>query len=1042
MKITEISIKRPLAITMVFLAIILFGFISVTNLPVALFPDVTFPMMIVLTNYPGAGPEEIETQITDPLEQSLGTVNNLDEITSSTSENISLIILQFEWGTDLDAASNDVRDILGYITPYLPEDADYPLIFKFDISQQPVVMYTVGGDIDPLELDEIADDIADQLQRVGGVAASYAMSGTFREIQVVLDPLKLKGTGITPNQVVDILQAQNINYPLGSVESGKKTYILRTVGEYEDLDQIRNTVVGSSNGVPVLLSQIGEVRSEASEVSSISRTNGLPSIWAMAQKRTDANAANVGMSVVQELEKIEEGLPPGVKIDLIFNQADFIMRSVKSTAQTLIFGAILAIIILFLFLGNFRSTLYMAVAIPIAVFFALFFMYFFNMSLNIISLGGLTVAIGMVLDSAIVVFEAIFRHKEQGQAPEEAACTGAGEVGTAITASTLTTVAVFLPLLLVTGLASIFFRQLALTVTFALVSSLIVALTIIPMLTVRFGAVKRREERTGFSKKLGQFYEGVESVYTRLITWALGHRKTIIFGTIAVFVVSLFLIPFIGTELSPQMDQGEIVVNAEMPVGTNMWVTDSAVQKLEQIILEEVPEIEIMSTSIGAGEGGFMSLFSATSGPHAAQIWLELVYREERTRSVKDIQRDLRPKIMNVVPGLKVTFGGNEFEMFGGGSPIEVKIIGYDREKAQRLSDGLMEKMKDVEGLVDLESTVREGKPEYRLIIDRQKAANFGLTPYQIGQVLRSRIEGVVASQFRREGDEYDIKIMQDKKYHNNLKEIAAMTVTTPFGEVPLQNFIKDTVTVGPVQIDHEDNKRLVTITGGVEGRDMGSVAADVGQIVQATQIPADFTLEMGGGFEQQMETFRDLGFVILLAIVLVYMIMVGQFESFKEPFIIMFTIPLAVIGVLWMLFFTGTTINMQSLLGVLLLGGIVVNNAIVYITYTNQLRRGKGMSCIDAVIEAGRVRLRPILMTAFTTSFGLIPMALGIGAGNELRAPMARSVIGGLMVSTFLTLVFIPVLYTLFERKKDKACAPGTVGQTKESGRSKIIEE
>ncbi len=1022
MKITEVSIKRPLAVSMVFLAIILFGFISVANLPVALFPDVTFPMIIVLTSYPGAAPEEIETQITDPLEQSLATVNNLNKITSNTQENIALIILEFEWGTDLDAASSDVRDILGFMVPYMPEDADYPLIFKFDISQQPVVMYTVGGDIDPLELDEIADDIADKLQRVGGVAASYAMSGTFREVQVVLDPLKLKGTGITPGQVMDVLQAQNINYPLGTVETSDKVYILRTVGEYEDLDEVRNTVVGSKNGVSVLLGQIADIRFQASEVSSISRTNGLPAIWAMVQKRTDANAANVGMSVVKELEEIEKNLPPGVKIDLIFNQADYIMRSVRSTAQTLILGAILAITILFLFLGSFRSTIYMAVAIPIAVFFSLFFMYLFDMSLNIISLGGLTVAIGMVLDSAIVVFEAIFRHKEQGEAPEKAANRGAGEVGVAITASTLTTVAVFLPLLLVSGLASIFFKQLALTVTFALISSLVVALTIIPMLTVRFGAVKKREERTGFSRKLGQFYERVERLYTRLIEWALGHRKTVIFGTIGVFIVSLFLVPFIGTELSPEMDRGEIVINAEMPVGTNLWVTDSAVQELEKIILEEVPETDVISTSIGSGEGGFMSLWASTAGPHAAQIWLELVYREERERSVAQIEKDLRPKIMNVIPGLKVTFGGNEFEMFGGGSPIDVKIVGYDRDKARRLSDELMDKMSMIEGLVDLESTIREGKPEYRLIIDRQKAANFGLTPYQVGQVLRSRIEGVVASQYRKAGDEYDMRIMLDKKYRDDLKEISAMTITTPMGEVPLQNFIKDTIAVGPVQIEHEDSKRLISITGGVEGRDMGSVAGDVQRVINETVIPADFSIEIGGGFEQQMETFRDLGFVILLAIVLVYMIMVGQFESFREPFIIMFTIPLAVIGVLWMLFFTGTTINMQSLLGVLLLGGIVVNNAIVYITYANQLRRHAGKSCIDAVVEAGRVRLRPILMTAFTTSFGLIPMALGIGAGNELRAPMARSVIGGLMVSTFLTLVFIPVLYTVFERRKNRA--------------------
>jgi HAE1 family hydrophobic/amphiphilic exporter-1 len=538
------------------------------------------------------------------------------------------------------------------------------------------------------------------------------------------------------------------------------------------------------------------------------------------------------------------------------------------------------------------------------------------------------------------------------------------------------------------------------------------------MLSSRFGTMERKSK--GFGARVSKFYEAIENVYTRLIKWALHHRLAIVLGTIIVFLVSVIgLTPLIGTELSPEVDQGEITISAEMPVGTNLWVTDSAVRKLEKIIEEEVPEIEIMATSLGSGGSGFSALFMSTAGPHAAQIWLELGHLENRDRTVFDIQRDLRPKIMNTIPGLKVSFEQDDFAMFGGGSAIEVKIFGYSREKAQMLSDELIAKMTEIPGVVDIESSLSEGKPEYQLMIDRRKAANFGITPYQIGSELRSRLEGTVAGQYRVEGDEFNIKVMVDEKYHEDIKQIAMMTITTPLGEVPLRNFIKDTIAVGPVQIEHEDNKRVVTITAGVEGRDMGSVAGDVQKVIDQIQKPADFIIEMGGGFEEQMNTFRDLGFVILLALVLVYMIMVGQFESFKEPFIIMFTIPLAIIGVVWMLFFTNTTINMQSLMGVLLLGGIVVNNGIVYITYTNQLRRIHGYSLFDAVAEAGRVRLRPILMTAFTTSFGLIPMALGIGAGNELRAPMARSVIGGLLLSTFLTLVFIPVIYTLFERKK-----------------------
>ena len=1021
MRITEISIKRPLAVSMFFLALIIFGFISLTKLPIDMFPNMTFPMMMVMTSYPGAGPEEIETEITEGIERVLGTINNLDKITSTTSENNSMIMLQFKWGTNLDAAANDVRDKLGIAIPYLPDDAEDPLIFKFDISQQPVIMYNILGEINPIELYEIAEEIADKIQRVGGVAASFNMGEEAKEIQIRLDPLRLKGTGITPEQVLAVLRMQNVNYPLGNVEDGQKVYILRTVGQYRDIDDICKTVIGNNNGIPILLSHIADISSQSVEQTSISRTNGIRSIWAFVQKRTDANTVIVCNNAIKRLDEIEKELPPGVKIDIVFNQADFITNSIRSTANTLIIGAILAIIILFLFIGNFRSTLFVAVAIPITVFFAMFLMYVSKMSLNIISLGGLTVAIGMVLDSAIVVFEAIYRQREKGKGAAKAASVGTQEVGTAITASTLTTVAVFLPLLLVSGFVSFFFKELALTVTFALISSLIVALTIVPMLTSRFLKIKKQEQGRGIAQRFSGFYSKIEERYTKIVAWALQHRKIVIFSTLGVFIVTLFLVPFIGTEMSPETDEGEVIIKAEMPIGTNLETTNKAIVQLEEIILKEVPEADIIATSIGSGKG-IMSMFLGTSGPHSAQIYLELVDREKRNRSDKDIMRDLRPKVTDI-PGLKVYFSGGGMEEFFGGDPIVVKIIGYDIEKARALSEDLMKRLKDVKGLVDLQSTLGEGKPEYRLEIDREKAAQFGLTPFQIGAVLRSRIEGVIATQFREEGNEYDVRIMTDKKYRNNLHKIRSMTITTPFGDIPLRNFVKDTIAIGPVVIEHEDNFRIVSISGNIEGRDQGSVARDVQKILDETETPVDFELELSGGFEEMQQSFRDLGFVILIAFLLVYMIMVGQFESFKEPFIIMFTVPLALIGVLWVLFFTGTTINMQSLMGVLLLGGIVVNNAIVYITYTNQLRREVGLPLLEAVIEAGRVRLRPILMTALTTSCGLIPMALAIGSGNELRAPMARAVIGGLMVSTFLTLVFIPTLYAVIEQRREKKC-------------------
>ncbi len=1014
MNITDLSIKRPLAVSMVFLAVIIFGLVSLSKLAIDLFPNITFPVMIVMANYPGAGPEEIETTLTDPLEKTLSTVNNLDKITSQTLENTVHMTLQFAWGTDLDAAANDVRDRLGLVTPYLPKDASKPLIFKLDPSMEPVVMYTIAGDIDPLELQDIADDVSDKLQRVDGVAASYTEGGAEKEVQIIIDPVKAAGIGINAAQLTQILTAQNLNYPLGKVEQARDVYIIRLVGQYKNLDEIRNTVIGNKKGLPILLSQIAEVKFRPADKEAISRTNGVASIWGLVQKRTDANTVNVCNKTIKALGKIQKGLPPGVKLNVVYNQADFINRSIKSTANTLVVGAILAVIVLFIFLGNLRATFFVAIGIPITVFFTLFLMFSFRMTLNIISLGGLTVAIGMVVDSAIVVFEAIYRHREDKREKEEAASLGTKEVRAAITASTLTTIAVFLPLLLIRGFASIFFNQLALTVTFALISSLVVALTIIPMLSSRF---LKFEKEGDSSRKFRSAYKKIEELYKKIIRWALHHRLLVISGSIALLIVSLFLTKFIGKDFMPDIDRAQMYIKAEMPLGTNLSFTDSAVTKLEKILLREVPEIKALSTTIGTGSG-FTSLFSGGSGPNSATIMMTLVHRENRKRSIAQIQHSLRPHLDSIA-GLKVSFATQQFqEMFLGGKPIEIKISGYDLNESHQFSVKLIKRLKKVKGLVDIESSFQPGKPEFQLRVDRQKAARFGLTPYQIGGIIRARIAGVVASQFRSEGDEYDIRLRWAKKYCDNLDKIKAMTVTTPAGEIPLRNFLMDTITVGPATIDHENNERIIKISANVEGRDLNSVARDVQKVLKNIEIPPKLTVQLGGGFEQMQTSFQDFGFIILLAVFLVYIIMVGQFESFKEPFVIIFTIPLAIIGVLWMLFFSNTTINLESLLGILLLGGIVVNNAIVYVDYTNQLRRFRKMPLIEAVVEAGRVRLRPILMTAFTTIFGLIPMALALGAGNELRAPMARSVIGGLLVSTFLTLVFIPVLYTIVEKE------------------------
>jgi HAE1 family hydrophobic/amphiphilic exporter-1 len=1025
MRLTDKSIKRPVTTILVSLVLVLFGVVGVSRMPIDILPPVTLPMMIVVTSYPGAGPQEVEAEVTRVIEQRVGTISNLKEISSRSLENISIVQLQFAWGTNLDAAAADVRDRLDMAVAMLPDAASRPAVFKLDASMMPVLQITLYGAVDPLLLRDAADDLADGLQRVPGVATAMVAGGTKRQLQVRVKEEKLLAAGITIDALNLTLRAQNINYPVGRVKSQDKEFLIRLLGEYTDLDEVRNTVVGMKGQSPILLKDIADVSWGPEEVLTVTRYNQGQAIFVVVQRRPDANPVQVARAARTELKQLSGFLPAGVEYQVIFDSSKEITRSISNVVYNILLGGILAVFVLFLFLRRFRATLFVAFAIPLSVFFALFFMFLLGYSVNILSMAGLAIAVGMVVDNGIVVFEAIFRQRERGAERFSAASVGADEVAMAIAASTLTTIVVFLPLLLVQGFLQVIFPQLVWAVVGALVASLVIALTLIPTLTSRY-LPDPKPAVSGIRKWSERFYQWIEDGYARLIGWALSHKRLVVFGAVVILFMSLGLVRFIGTEFFPTQESQFHRLQVEMPVGTSLAVTDSAVQKLENYVLERwQAEIEGVAVQLGSGTG-FAAIMGGSSGSHSGLLNIVLKPRRVRKHSVEEIDQDVR-RFAATIPGLKVYVQEFSFvSMAGATAGVELDITGYDLATADSLTRKVIAAIETIPGLVDIKSSRQPGKPELQLVVDRQKAALYGLTPYQIGAALRTEIEGNAPTVYRLGGKEYDILIRLPEEQRNELLEILGAVVPAPNGPVPLGNLVTVRTSTGPLEIERKNNERIVKITARNVGISAGQAAQKIARAVKDIPVPAGFTMKLSGSYEEMTKTFRDFALVLVIALFLVFVVMASQFESLRDPFIIMFTMPFALIGVLWILFLTRTTLSVISLLGLLILVGVVVNNGIVYIDYTNRLRREHGMGLIDAVKEAGRIRLRPILMTSLTTIFGMLPLAFQIGEGSELWSPLGRAIVGGMIVSTFLPLVFIPVLYTIFETRAERRKSRG----------------
>jgi hydrophobic/amphiphilic exporter-1 (mainly G- bacteria), HAE1 family len=1024
MSIPRLAIHRPVTMFMLSGVIVLLGTISLLRLPVDLMPDVSFPSITVRVGYAGVGPLEMEELVTRPIEQAMSAVAGLERLESTSQEGSSRVTLNFAWGTDLNEAADDVRNRLDRVRGRLPEEAEAPVMFKFDANAQPIMgvgVEAADANFDRVALREIAEhDLSPRLERVPGVASVSVEGGLRRQIHVELSKEKVRALDLPVDRIINLLRTENQNTPVGEIDEGDITYLVRSQGQFESLQEIRDMVVMTRQGVPVYLKDIADVTDSTEDLRSFTRINGRPGVRMRVTKQSGQNTVEIADTVREEITRINREMPT-LQLGVLDDSSIFIKRSIAAVKEAAVLGAILVVAIIFLFLRNLRSTIIICTSIPISIIGTFALLYFAGYTLNTMTFGGLALGVGMIVDASIVVLENTFRHMEHGKDRMQAAIDGSEEVWSAILASTLTHIAVFVPLLFLTGVSSILFKQLSIVVMFSLTMSLFVAVTIVPVLCSRLLKLPPPvEQRTGLGGRLytssERFLNGMDASYSRLITRALHHRAAVI-GVGAALVVAAFLIlPTIGFELMPATDEGEVQVTAELPVGTRVERAEEVAARLESLLPEYVKESDTIITQAGGGGfgGGTASRTNAT---------VRLVPKDQRTRSSEQIARDLNRQLAGVIPGAIITTrasGGNQqmTRLLGGGgeSRLSLEVRGDDLAEAQRIAvaaKGVMDRVPEVR---NARVGRDDGRPELALQIDRPKAAILGLSVNSIASSIRTSVGGTQAAFFRQGGNEYPIVVRLREEDRQRVEDINDILVSTPQGQVlQAKNLLALRNQSGPTEIQRKNQERILRVSAEPEVTLSEAVEA-VNARMSDIRVGPDFAVGFGAEVEQQAEAFKQLQGVLILAILLVYAVMASQYESLRDPFIIMFSVPLAAIGVVAALKLTGTTFSLQAYIGVIMLAGIVVSNAILLVDYTNVLRRRDHIPLREAVETAGRTRLRPILMTTLATILGLVPMSLGIGEGAELQAPLARVVIGGLTASTLITLVFVPTMYTIFE--------------------------
>jgi len=1021
MFLSDFSVKRPVAITMIVMVFVALGLVSLRKLPVELIPDINLPVIFLSSNYPGVGPEEVEKLVTKPLEMAVSRAAGIKNVSSTSRLGNCSMQLEFEWGTDLDQAMTDIREMIEqYKEDFLPKEMENPMLLKYDPTSIPVSVYGFNSERRSMrELRKMGEDlVAPYLEQLDGVGSVLVWGGGFREISVLVDQKKLMGVGLSLDQLVQQLQAENLDISSGHIVEGGRDYQVKSRGEFESLDDIKNVVVTVAAGIPVRLRDVASVIYAPVEETAFARMQGQNSTVIAIMKQSDANTVNVSKRVRKELAKIEERLPTDVAMSELFDSAEYIEQSVNNVRDAALYGAILAILVLFLFLRSYRASFIIGTAIPISVIITFFPLYFLNISINIISLGGLAIGIGMLVDNSIVVLENIYRRLQGGEDRNTSARRGASQVAMAITASTLTTMVIFIPILFTQGVVRIFFGQLAASIAFSLSASLVVALTLVPMISAKL----MNQKATARIVKAQNFIEPIRRLYLRILNGALKHRLRTLTLALILFLVSLFLIPVIGINFMPDADNGLFQIYITLPAGSPLEETKDLIGNLEDY-LSALPYTEIVFDM--GGEAGDVTTDRVAN---VGTMMVRLVDRKERSVSTMEVVNALRDTLRSWSGAKFQVATMNQLQSSTYGD-VEIKVSGQDFEVLKNLAQKIEERLTRVKGIKGTNSSVEEAHPEIRWVVDREKAANLGLGSFQIGQTVQTALMGKVATRVEKFGTEIDVRVWLKEDQRDKIDQLNSVMIRSPLGfDVPLRQVASLEYGLTPDKLFRENQMRVAWIGGDIGGRDLRSIMTEVRREIGKLALPDGYLISYSGEDEDMRESMKDLFIDFLFAALLVYMIMAALFESFMHPFTIMFSIPFALTGALLALFIghlvAGMTITVNALIGVVMLVGIVVNNAIVLLDY---VRRGQeeGLKCREALIKAGSVRMRPILLTALTTILGLTPLALGMGEGSEVRAPMAVAVIGGLTVSTLLTLVIIPVIYTytdaFAERVKNK---------------------
>jgi HAE1 family hydrophobic/amphiphilic exporter-1 len=1024
MILSKFSLKRQITLSMIYAIVIGFSFFSFSQLKLDFFPEIQFPIAGIITNYSGLGPEDVENLVTRPLEEAVSSVKGIEKVNSQSFKGASIITLEFTYGTDMDQAEIDIRNNIDLIRDFLPEDATEPLVFVFDPSMSPIMFLNLSSQyLGPAELRKLAEDkIEPLIERVDGVASVQTQGGLQRQINVKLNPTLLAAYGLSPQNVAQAIAVGAGLQPAGNIETELKSYNLRVFSEYSKLEDISNTIVTVKGTENVYVKDVAEVEDGYKESTTEVRAEFGEGIVIQITKQSDANTILTSRGVIDALPQITKQLPQGTKFTVIWDQSDFILRSINNLRNTAVIAFVMAFLVIYFFLRNWRGSIIMGIAMPLSIIATFAVLYAADLTLNIISMAGLALAVGMLVDNSIVVLENIYRHRELGESSLQSADLGASEVGMAITSSTLTTISVFLPVLFLPNITGQLFKDMVLTITFSLVVSLLVALTLVPMMSANILKVTKSKTDSRFGRiknKIGDFIDKVRGRYEQILRWSIRRKKTVLGLVTLAFILSLGLTPFLGGEFLPKTDQAFMNIVIETPPGNPIERTRLYAYQLEDILQEEIAEEDLESLSIIFGNREGIGAFGTTSS--TIELFVKLAPVEERSRSVFDIQDSLRTRFDDI-PGITYIF--QEGGAFSNEKGIEVKVNGFDIDGAKAIANEIKSKMEKIEGLVDISLNVKETIPELEIDLDKQVLNNYKLSYLGVAANISTAIQGTVVSQFRENEDEYDIRVQFDKKYRRSKEAIQQIQIPVPGGEMVQ---LKDLATITEAQatptIFRENQNRFVSVGCNLSGIDLSAATEIIETIIAETPIPSEYQIIIGGTAEDQQEAFFYLGLAFLAAILLVYMIMASQFESLVAPLIIMFTVPLSVIGVFSFLFITGTDISVMALVGLVMLVGIAVNNGIVMVDYINQVR-DKGFELVDAVMEASLARMRPVLMTAMTTILGMVPLAIEIGSGAETWSPLARAVIGGLTATTVLTLIVIPILYIVFERMSKKAKA------------------